>query len=65
MATVKFTMQRGKPTLKDVTVAAGTAEAQTDTISINIDYTKMTKGDVLLALDNIRQKIFAGKWPAI
>lgn len=65
MATVKFTMQRGKTALKDVVVAAGSAEAQTDTMSLNVDFTKMTKGDVLIQLDAIRQKIHAGKWPAL
>ena len=65
MATAKFTMQRGKVGLKDVAVAAGSAEAQSDTISVNIDYTKLTKGDVLVGLDNIKQKIHAGKWPPL
>jgi hypothetical protein len=65
MATVKLTIQRGKNGLKDVTVAAGSNEAQSDTISINIDFTKMTKGDVLLELDLLKQKIFASKWPML
>lgn len=65
MATVKLTIVRGKPNLKDVAVAAGSSEAQSDTISVNIDHTKMTKGDVLLALDLIRQKIHASKWPLV
>lgn len=65
MAQVKFTMQRGKTGLKDVVVAAGSAEAQSDTLSINIDYTKLTKGDALIAIDNIKAKIHAGKWPPL
>lgn len=65
MAQVKFTMQRGKTALKDVAVAAGTAEAQSDTMSLNVDYTNMRKGDVLIQLDAIRQKIHAGKWPPL
>lgn len=65
MATVKLTIQRGKNGLKDVTVAAGSNEAQSDTISVNIDFTKMTKGDVLLELDLLKQKIFASKWPML
>lgn len=65
MATVKFTMQRGKTQLKDVAVAAGTAEAQSDTMSLNIDYTNMRKGDVLIHLEAIREKIHAGKWPPL
>lgn len=65
MATVKFTVQRGKIDPKSVTVAAGTAEAATDTISVNVDFTKLTKGDVVILLETIKQKILAGKWPAL
>lgn len=65
MAAYKFTMQRGKTALKDVTVAAGTAEAQSDTMSLNIDVTKLTKGDALIQLEAIRQRIHAGKWPPL
>lgn len=64
MATVKLTAQRGKPYSKDVAVAAGTAEAQTETISLNIDYTAMTRGETLLVLEAISQKIHgAHTWP--
>lgn len=65
MATVKLTKMRGKNNLKDVTVAAGTAEAQSDTVSLNIDFTKMTKGDVLNELELLGQKIHASKWPML
>lgn len=65
MAQAKFTMARGKTNLKDVVVAAGSAEAQSDTISINIDYTKITKGDALMMIDGISAKIAAGKWPPL
>lgn len=65
MATVKLTKIRGKNNLKDVTVAAGSAEAQSDTISLNIDFTKMTKGDVLNEIELLEQKIFASKWPML
>lgn len=65
MATAKFTIQRGKNSLKDVTVAAGSAEAQSDTLSINIDYTKITKGDALTMIDAAKAKIAAGKWPPL
>ncbi|WP_408590089.1 hypothetical protein [Novosphingobium sp.] len=65
MATAKFTIQRGKVDLKDVTIAAGTAEAQSDTISLNIDYTNMTKGDVLMMLDELKQKVFASPFPPL
>lgn len=65
MAAYKFTSQRGKNNLKDVIVAAGAAEAQSDTISVNIDATKFTKGDVLTQLDVIKQKIAASKFPPL
>lgn len=65
MATAKFTIQRGKVDLKDVTIGAGTAEAQSDTISLNIDYTNMTKGDVLMMLDELKQKVFASPFPPL
>jgi len=64
-AQYKFTAQRGKVALKDVAVAAGSAEVQSDTISINIDVTKLTKGETLILIDKIKEKIFAGKWPPI
>lgn len=64
MATVKFTIQRGKMQAKDVVQAAGSAEAQTETLSVNIDYTRWTKGDVIIALESVIQKIQRGKWPA-
>lgn len=65
MATAKFTIQRGKPRLQDVTLAAGTAEAQTDTISVNIDYTKLTKAEACHALESVKNKISRGKWPPL
>jgi len=65
MAQVKLTIQRGKNTLKDITVAAGTAEAQSDTMSLNIDFTKISKGDALMMIEVLEQKIFASKWPLL
>ena len=65
MATFKVTAQRGKFNLKDVIVAAGAAEAQSDTMSLNVDFTNMKKGEALILLDSIKQKIHAGKFPPI
>lgn len=65
MAEAKFTVQRGKPDLKDVTIGAGAAEAQSDTVSLNIDYTNLTQGEVLLLVDNIKAKIAASPWPPL
>jgi len=61
----KFTAARGKVQLKDIAIAAGAAEAQSDTISINIDATKLTKGEALILIDNIKAKIHAAKWPPL
>lgn len=65
MPQAKFTVQRGKVGLKDVVISAGAAEAQSDTISLNIDYTNMKKGDVLFLLQAIEQKIIASKFPPL
>ncbi len=65
MPTAKFTVQRGKVQLKDVIVAAGSAEAQSDTVSFNVDYTNLRKGEVIALAQAIEQKIFAGKWPPL
>lgn len=64
MATVKLTIKRGAGlTAKDVTIAAGSAEAQSDTISVNIDQTKMTKGEAILMLETVKQQIQRAAWP--
>jgi hypothetical protein len=64
MATIKLTTQRGKPQMKDVIIAAGAAEAQTETLSVNIDYTTARRGDVLLMLKAVEQRIAGSRtWP--
>lgn len=63
MAATKFTAQLGKRDLKDVIIANGTAEAQSETISVNIDYTNISKGEALLLLEAIEAKIYASPWP--
>lgn len=65
MAEYKFTAQRGKIDLKDVAVAAGDAEVQSDTISINLDVTNLTRGEALIMIDNIRDKVHASPWPPL
>ena len=66
MATVKLTIKRGAGlTAKDVTVAAGSAEAQSDTMSLNIDVTKMTKGEAILMLNLLEQQIQRAAWPQL
>ena len=61
----KFTMARGKNNLAQVAVAAGAAEAQSDTMSLNVDAAAMTKGDALIQLKAIADKIHAGPWPPL
>ena len=63
MATAKLTVQRGKNDLRDIALSAGSAEAQTDTLSVNIDYTNMTKQDAMIMLDEIKQSLFNRPWP--
>ena len=63
MAQVKLTVTRGKPHIKDIAVAAGTPIAGSDAMELNIDQTKMSKGDALVMIDNMRAKIFASPWP--
>lgn len=63
--TAKYTVPRGKHAQKNVTITAGSAEAQSDTISLNVDVTHMTKGDVLMLIEDLEQKIYANKWPPL
>lgn len=61
--TAKFTGKRGKPQVENIAITAGSSEAQSDTISVNIDITSMTKGETLLLIDSVRDKIHASPWP--
>lgn len=63
MAQAKLTVTRGKPNLKDIAVAAGTPIAGSDAMELNIDFTKMTKGDAMVMIDNLRAKVFNLPWP--
>lgn len=65
MPAFKFTAKRGALHLKDVAVAAGAAEAQSDTISVNVDVTNLKKADVVHMLEGIKAKILSGKWPPL
>jgi hypothetical protein len=66
MSIGKLTIQRGNGfKLAGVVITAGTPEAQTDTMSLNIDTTNLKKGDALQMLEGIKQKIQASKWPVI
>ncbi len=65
MPQYKLTIQRGKVDLKDVVVAAGVAEAQSDTMSLNIDSTNLTRQDIIVMLAEVQQKVFSGLWPPL
>ena len=63
MAQAKLTVTRGKPNLKDSTVGAGAPIAGSEARELNIDFTKMTRGDAMVMLDNLRAKVFNLPWP--
>lgn len=64
MATVKLTVKRGGREEKDVVIAAGAAEAQSDTMSLNIDLTNMRRGEALIMVQAIKMRIHAApSWP--
>jgi hypothetical protein len=65
MATVKLTIKRGAQAPKDITVAAGTVIAGSDAIEVNIDQTKMTKGEAVILLDQVKAQILRSKWPQL
>jgi hypothetical protein len=61
--TAKFTGQRGKNGIEDIAVGAGSSESQSDTISVNIDATNISKGEALQLLSKIAHAIHAAPWP--
>lgn len=66
MPAYKFTAKRGQLNRKDVALGAGSAEAQPETLSVNIDVTSATslrKRDVLDMLEAVKNRIFSGPWP--
>lgn len=64
-AQYKFTVQLGKTDLKDVTIAAGSAEAQSDTISVNMDVTNMTRGQALMLIEVLENAILRAPFPPL
>lgn len=65
MAAFKYTAQRGANNRADIAVVAGSAEAQSDTVSVNIDVTGMSRGDALVLIDAIKAKIIAEPFPPL
>jgi len=65
MAEFKYTAALGATDRGEIAVAAGDAEAQSDTISINIDVTNASRGDVLNVIETLKYKILSEPWPPI
>lgn len=63
MAQVKLTVTRGKPNLKDITLGAGTPIAGSDAMELNIDFTKMSRGDAIVLIEELKNKILNLPWP--
>lgn len=64
MATFKLTARRGDREEKTVVLAAGSAEAQTETMSLNVDVTNMTRGNALMMVEAIKNRIQSSPtWP--
>ena len=61
----KATGKYGQTDIEEIDIAAGDAEAQSDTISINVDVTNMAKGEALQLVDKIRDRIHAAPWPPL
>lgn len=62
MSTFKTKISRGQRVI-DMTTTSGTAIAGSDAMELNIDATKMSKGDALTMLDQITQSLFKAPWP--
>lgn len=65
MAEYKYTAKLGETGRGQIAVAAGDAEAQSDTISVNIDVTNMSRGDAVIIIDEIKAKVLSEPWPPI
>jgi hypothetical protein len=65
MAAYKYTAKYGSTDRGQILVGAGDAEAQGDTISINIDVTNMSRGEAMKIIEKIQQKIMAEPWPPL
>ena len=61
----KATGKYGQTDIEEIDIAAGDAEAQSDTISVNVDADTMSKGEALQLIDKIRDRIHAAPWPPL
>ena len=65
MAQFKYTGQYGALDRGEIDISAGDAEAQSDTVSINIDVDKMGRAEVVHAIEKIKAKVLAEPWPPL
>lgn len=61
--TAKFTAKMGQLNKADVAIAAGSSEAQSDTISINMDVTNAGKREIADMIDAARDAFLATTFP--
>lgn len=65
MGQYKFTGKLGESDRGEVEVAAGDAEAQSETVSVNIDVTNAGRSEIITVLDRVRHKILTENWPPL
>lgn len=65
MPQVKLTVVRGRTALKDIAISAGAAIGGGDAIELNIDATRLSKGEALLLVEALKARIVAAKWPMV
>ena len=63
MPQYKYSAKYGATSRGDVAIAAGSAEPQSDTVSINLDVTKMSRADAVHVIEKIKAKILSEAWP--
>ena len=61
--TAKFTIQRGANHPADIVIGAGSAEAQSDTVSINMDVTNAGKREIADMIDKARDAFLTAQFP--
>lgn len=65
MAQWKYTIKRGINAGGVAAVAAGSAEAQSDTISLNMDITAMSRGEAVQLIDKLKDAVLSNSWPPL
>ena len=61
----KFTAARGKIDKGQIAIAAGEPEASRDVVSLNVDVDKISKGELLILIDNIRDAVAEAPFPPL